>query len=174
MKIREDFVTNSSSSSFILICKDKHISVPGLYSNVFVIGKKGNLIFDKELAVFTDTYDKINFIAIAAIAGEFKESVLNDVLMDVMPNVTDIDWSYINDQYCQEGAYIDHQCLCQGNLAYLYTKSESLKRFLFNDKSKLIMSLDGNGEDVYVEDAYNSGEYLINPDLAEWEYYSNK
>lgn len=143
MKIRSGFVSNSSSSSFILIASGK-VTPPALPAN-FTIGEAGCHEFGWQQAVYMDFESKVNF---AYLQAQYAQKDANDqwmiMLQDILRKcgVEAIAVSVISGDYDDENyedckwAYIDHQsAYCDGQNCEMFDSSDSLRSFLFHPRS---------------------------------------
>lgn len=143
MKIRIGFVSNSSSSSFIVIGDGDDCSyllkpeINDAINEGFVIfGNKGATDFGWGPETLTDIYSRINF---AYIQSEHKSSwreMLEEVLKEVI-NCDAIVWEI--------DGYIDHQSsACEGENTELFDSKDILRRFLFCDDSLIELDNDNH------------------------------
>ena len=189
MKVRLDYVTNSSSSSFIALNKNDY-SLENLREQLsdlksVTIGEKGNKEFGRFLSVNEDFFSKLNFLAISILGlGEVKksdDSWLKKSLIEKFPNFLsenykeilnrviykilrkNLNWKLIKRLKIQCNAYIDHQSIFEG-LPEILKDEESLKRFLFNDKSVVVFDSDESGCCFQLLDKYfiknNNFDYI--------------
>jgi hypothetical protein len=137
MKIRTGFVSNSSSSSFIVI--NNYVSEEMLASlpKSIVIGEVGKTQFGWEIEDSYDFESKLNFAVLQARYAEndewyqMIEEVLSEAGVVIEGNilVKDID------PY-DTVAYIDHQSASyEGQNIEMFASKESLRGFLFSDDS---------------------------------------
>ena len=171
MKKRIDFVTNSSSASYLVVFKKDKFDENIPQSNKYIVGRKGELEFLRHYEIMRSFDDKLNFLSILAIDkdknvkeqkdldGYFdyfndrqKESlkkkwtsILDDVFFEHIG--THLEFSYLEGLMNADRTEIDHQSNWFENVGVirLFESPENVKRFLFNKKSILITSDDGDG-----------------------------
>ncbi len=148
MKIRSGFVSNSSSSSFIIIsgCCDQtelefHKNIVKANEGKLVVdGTRGTCEFGWENDCYTDFYSKLNFayLQYLYVRDEHPEwlGMLEDVLGDEL-GVMDIDWVLQTDKYNEPGyAYIDHQSASiEDSNTEMFDSVNNLRAFLFSKDS---------------------------------------
>ena len=158
MKFRNGFVSNSSSSSFIVIdapsylpfCSDEeHLVVDrgfGTYEFGWgpedVMDMGARVIFSYIQATETEvTVDPL--LEQALIATQRSNNLLLDMLEEVIKensNVKSIEWNLGND------AYIDHQSHgSEGSNMEMFESKQSLKDFIFGSKSYIHLDNDNTG-----------------------------
>ena len=160
MKIRNGFVSNSSSSSFIIIGNGEHSTErPCLVDDgVLVIGNIGETQFGWERREYRSMWDKINFAYMQAMylkggQGDAWLEMLNDVLKkkfnaSSVVYLVGIDWcgDEVETEYgriCQ--GYIDHQSASyEGDNTEMFDNEDSLERFLFCEDSYIQGSNDND------------------------------
>ena len=179
MKIRLDFVTNSSSSSFIAI---NHESYDNNYSLIeseedkdnFVLFESGNKEFGWEQREYKDMESKVNYILIQIAdldyysnknnTGYFSREISKELVQSYKSKIesilyenlgiTKINWDklkqLIDDSF---DIYIDHQSSFYENPYLEEFIMTRLEDFLFNNKSVIIT---GN-DNVYGEDETFNG-----------------
>ena len=156
MKIRNSFISNSSSSSFIVI--DSKIN-PDLNlfidDGIFILGEKGEYEFGWQNEKYRDLNSKINFCYIQAkymversTNSDYIE-MLYKVLKDYFPQIQDIIpiltiWSD-NIKYVEhsmygkmrtKGGYIDHaSAATEDENLEMFESEDNLRAFLFGDNS---------------------------------------
>ena len=145
MKIREGFVSNSSSSSFIVISHDYNELLPSI-PEVLTFSHSlrcGTSEFGWEEYAHNDFYSKFNFCVIQAsyIPEKFLEywfmleNVMNSIGVTIEYDV-EVENTY---------AYIDHQSASyEGENMEMFESEENLKNFLFN-KNSYIQTGNDNG-----------------------------
>lgn len=151
MKTRLGFVSNSSSSSFIVISNsgdlerfNLHHFVWEKYSdNTLLIGISGETEFGWQHEEYNDIDSKINFAWIQAkYLEECGKAEPMEMLLRVLKEYTganeiksvmSLAW---NDESGKKHAYIDHQSAAsEGANTEMFDGENSLKAFLFNPRS---------------------------------------
>lgn len=155
MKTRQGFVSNSSSSSFVIIGtgninipkKDNYLSYND--PNVFLISGKngGKTQFGWEKEVSKSFEDRLNFAAIQAKNGGQKYiDMLRNVICQTF-GTKDIKIMLSDDYDSHEWAYIDHQSsITEGQNAEMFDSEEALYNFLFSNDSEIHTSNDNGGD----------------------------
>ena len=139
MKIRNGFVSNSSSSSFVVV---GNVVDPTLYKSltddVYFIGRNGEIEFGWEECIYRGLDTLINFAYLQAEGNRKWEEMLFNVIKeytgasDILINLTS---SYNNVDDMRQG-YIDHQShSSEGSNTEIFDDEETLKRFLFSSES---------------------------------------
>jgi len=175
MKMRLDFVTNSSSSCFI-ICKhnDKRVKI----NTDIVIGKYGETEFYNGGGMFQLFFDRLNFLAIQTLYNhneKWKKNI-NEVFKRNTGHI--LSWNYIKYLVENEMAYIDHQSVFYESNQYedgmceILNDINVLDKFLFGNHSVICMGTDGDyqdedsiveyikDKDYYTKGNFYSGNYI--------------
>ena len=140
MKVRTGFVSNSSSSSFIVISKDNKKTENPRYINYLEDLEEGKTDFGWEIEDSHDFISKLNFsVAIATLS----DSILYEDRMKMIERVLidynyDIDFGDLDDLYLKvrenQLVYIDHQSVDNEN-EEMFESDRKLKDFLLNKTS---------------------------------------
>ena len=157
MKIRNGFVSNSSSSSFVII-KDGTLDQKGhikIKNNILNInGEYGTLEFGWERKEYKNVYSKINFAylqteyslteydyklkkIVKSKNGKKRLDMLEKVIKEEL-NVKVIKWGITTDWVSKDkiSGYIDHQSNAfEGKNIEIFDSPEILKQFLFSSHS---------------------------------------
>lgn len=167
MKIRLDYVTNSSSSSFIALNKEEYSTnkLKEQFESI-VIGKEGNREFSRFLSESRDFFSKLNFLSLSLLylddIKNKEDSWYRNFLLNKNPDFFSVnykeilnqlikkelnkklDWKLIKKMKEDCDSYIDHQSLFEG-IPDILKDEDSMKRFLFNDKSIVVFDGDESG-----------------------------
>lgn len=135
MKIRSGFVSNSSSSSFIVIGYGDEESLNSC-SDVLKLGPLGETEFGWGPKTITDMHSRINFAKIQAEGNLKWEDMLESVIKK-NAKCKSIEWDL------GEWYYIDHQsAACEDANIEMFDSEDDLRRFLFCEDSRIELDND--------------------------------
>lgn len=143
MKIRNGFVSNSSSSSFIVIGNsDSFDSLPNEdKEKTLVAGKLGTTEFGWEPNRHKDIYSRINFCYLQILIAKRYNEEAADTWLKMLESCikenstyTEIEWKISEDYDSKYFGYIDHQSAYPTNTEMFGNKG-FLYRFIFDKKS---------------------------------------
>jgi len=140
VKTRQGFVSNSSSSSFVVIgSREPKSTIPLLENGAVCVGPRvgGEYEFGWEIEDHTDTYSRINFAYIQAkdTNNEYWLETIEEAIKEVT-GAADIIWCEFGSNKWTPYGYIDHQSsACEGENTEMFESIDSMKRFLFSSDS---------------------------------------
>lgn len=149
MKIRNGFVSNSSSSSFIVI--GKNYNKFNTYNDTYTIFENGETEFGWDFTKYDDIDDRINF---AFLQAEYigKEDMVTECIKEAtgVKNVAVLSHNGDNEVY----AYIDHQSVGDENVR-MFANKDTLKRFMFCNDSYIKTGNDNSdADDSWYDDKF--------------------
>ena len=141
MKIRQGFVSNSSSSSFIVIIDKEITPTRECLGQVVYPGELGETEFGWQRKTYHDMWSKMNFAYLQALyKAHYTEDNnwaerLDKVVKEHLG--ASVVWSISEEYDTPENftwGYIDHESACPDNCE-MFDSDEKLKSFLFNEES---------------------------------------
>lgn len=186
MKTRSDFVSNSSSASFIVVTDSGKESRPGRQDELVLPNAEfGETEFGWQTEKYHDFWSKLNWCAI--VVKSKREQEKYDTPDETLKEQVETPWFRFDDMYallrkvcadaglgevlvdfgadCYDdlhGGYIDHQSNIGEEPANgrMFQSEKTLRDFLFNDGSYIDCSNDNGGRDDedydYVQHRYSS------------------
>lgn len=147
MKIRQGFVSNSSSSSFIVIGDTGYDAWEVTDLDTYELDENGNLVIGDAIGTTEFGWgpealkklgDRIN-LAWVDVEGTPNQEIYNASLLKALQSRRpDIKGLVMQSRY----AYVDHQS--QGMVRKAYQSQEILERFLFDSGSRIVLDNDNN------------------------------
>jgi hypothetical protein len=146
MKIRSGFVSNSSSSSYIVIADSTNPMTNGLWQREYPLSTLdvryigGKRKFGWEVEHSGDFPSKLWFAYMQAVYAKRPEWVkmLEEVITEVIPHIEKIVWPVnFQDWKSEDYGYIDHQSAAyeDGINTEMFDDPNTLKKFLFHPYS---------------------------------------
>jgi hypothetical protein len=139
MKIRNGFISNSSSTSFVIInAKTGYEELNPTYDDIYIVGASGESEFGWGPDTIYDIHSRINFAYLQAIVLK-KEEMLEEIILK-NSNIKKIEYS----KNIKEG-YIDHQSSAseEKNIE-IFENKKNLKNFIFGKDSFIELDNDNH------------------------------
>jgi len=140
-KIHSSFITNSSSSSFVIIGRKKLQDI-AFQESILVAGSElGKIEFGWGPETIRDWGSRVNFAYLQTLYlgenGKQKLEMLEKILRECL-KVKEITWKLTMDE-----GYIDHQSSAiEGENLEIFESEELLRQFLFAEDSKIVLNND--------------------------------
>jgi len=140
VKVRQNFVSNSSSSSFIVIGNSgTYEKVHSNENDEYIFGQDGETEFGWTPQDITDIDSRINFCKIQStyLDGKY-DDVIEQVIrknssVQTFNNCMSPDWDYDSSQ---KYSYIDHQSAAiEGQNLEMFESESTLEKFIFDSGS---------------------------------------
>jgi len=150
MKIRNGFVSNSSSSSFVIVnAKKGYEKLEPTQDSVYKIGNCGTTEFGWGVEDITDIHSRINFALIQALLTNREDwiGMIENVILENSDSIKELEFSITVDYNNKEKihGYIDHQSsACEGENVEIFKNKKNLKDFIFGKNSSIHLDNDNH------------------------------
>lgn len=142
MKTRLGFVSNSSSSSFVVIANNIANNIDGFPKEI-VLGEDGVTEFGWEFTTHNDFYSKLNFAVLQTTYSPRNGKKWYDMIQSVLRSEgIEIIGNKMSDEYSLTAnpdfiySYIDHQSNAgDGANTEIFDDEDTLRRFIFSKDS---------------------------------------
>lgn len=145
MKIRAGFVSNSSSSSFVVVGKEITQDMIDAWPKSVVVGETGETEFGWGPGRCTHHMDRLNFAVLQTQyigSGDDWYEMIKSVLQE--EGIT-IERDLIRENSSDVYAYIDHQSSAiEGENTEIFDDKYALRHFLFSDESFIQLDNDNH------------------------------
>ena len=149
MKVRYGHISNSSSSSFIVIGNSGKMVNPYYFTDgvLNIDSRIGNVEFGWEQIKYTNVGDRINFAYLQALDANNSDwlDMVEGAVSIYFPRVAQINWNLTTEDWNSPyHGHIDHQSSAgEGENIEMFENKETLHRFLF-DKDSFIQGDNDN------------------------------
>lgn len=178
MKYRKDFVTNSSSSSFIVTRKDDtFIEIDDYIDKPYILGQNETTDFGRgNWKEYRSFHTKINYLALNCLFSP-DETLWQHNLEFVLKKhlrCSYVDWEFLSELENDYDAYVDHQSTIseRPDFEVLLTDIDVCERFLFGKQSVIYFGGDeyepSSEQEQEIEKYHNDSRFETFPKDIEY------
>lgn len=145
MKIRDGYVSNSSSSSFVVLGIDSYneLSEKNFFDSIKTVGyelfAEGCCEFGWQVEEYFDSHSKLNWALLQAECARSQGVIrpMNLLVEIFKQHGVDLNWRLVSEASNNRSAYIDHQSLCtiDTDNCEIFNDEKTLRLFLFGSNS---------------------------------------